>query len=141
MARASDERLSVYLKLIDYKRSIGTTQWSVLSIFLTASQAAFVFGLSRPSRSTQILVMCFAVFIYWLGFLLYGRYRNFNKQVSSYLVKLEADLEVSFQTHLERSFHGKKGLSTEAILIGSGIIYTLLAAAFVVMAVVSDYTP
>ena len=42
MCSEKSENAQLYLKLIDYKRSIGITQWTVFSIFATVSQAVLV---------------------------------------------------------------------------------------------------
>lgn len=129
----TDDKLQVYLKIIDYKRSIGVTQWTVLSIFVTFSQAVLLISLDQSDRLTGALVRALGVLIYWFGFLLYNRYRGLNRQVSSYLEKLEQDIGygahigVGFQGHLQ-SFH-ERGLSTRAILILAGVLYAILAAA------------
>jgi hypothetical protein len=112
------------LKIIDYKRSIGITQWTVLSIFVTASGAVFVFGLKESNNIVGLLLRIFAVMIYWVGFLLYRRYRQFNQQVSDYLVKLEKDIGFNFQEHLN-VFHAKKRLSAGKILLLAGTLYTI----------------
>ena len=119
-------KVEVYLKLIDYKRSIGITQWTVLSIFVTASEAVFVFGLRQTDSSAGYSLSVFAIMIYWLGFLLYRRYRQLNRKVSNYLVRLEEEIDVGFQKHLEGHFH-KKGRSTENILLLAGIVYSIFA--------------
>lgn len=92
----------VYLKLIDYKRSVGITQWTVLSIFITTSEAVFVFGLKQTDGVYNRQVLIFAVMIYWLGFLLYRRYRRLNMRLSNYLIKLEEELDIDFQQHMEK---------------------------------------
>lgn len=51
---SAENNLTMYLKIIDYKRSIGITQWTVLSIFLTVSEAILVFGLSQRDRWSSI---------------------------------------------------------------------------------------
>ncbi len=122
-----NDKLQVYLKIIDYKRSIGITQWTVLSIFVTASGAVFVFGLKESDDITGFLLRIFGVAIYWLGFFLYRRYRQINRQVSIYLVKLEEEIGFNFQKHLEKQFHMQKGLSTETILLLYGILYSVFA--------------
>jgi hypothetical protein len=119
------DQMQVYLKLIEYKRSIGTTQWSVLSIFVTASEAIFVFAATSRTSIGRLLSIL-AVLVYWLGLLLYRRYREYNRQVSAYLVKLETDIGLSFQQHLNRTVHSK-GLSTEQILVMGGVGYSVFA--------------
>jgi hypothetical protein len=117
--------LQVYLKLVEYKRSIGSTQWSVLSIFVTASEAVFVFAATSRTVIGRLLALL-AVLVYWLGLFLYRRYREFNRQVSAYMVILEKDIGVGFQQHLNRTVHSK-GLSTEKILVLGGIGYSAFA--------------
>ncbi len=129
----SGHKVQVYMKLIDYKRSIGITQWTVLSIFVTASEAVFLFALTRGETIAKHILPVFAIMVYWLGFLLYRRYRRFNRQVSGYLVKLEEEIGMGFQKHLEERFHERKGLSTERILLVAGIGYSTLAAIVVVL--------
>ena len=126
MNTSSNYKVEVYLKLIDYKRSIGITQWTVLSIFVTASEAVFVFGLRQTDSIAGHSLSVFAIMIYWLGFLLYRRYRQLNRKVSNYLVGLEEEIDIGFQKHLDGQFH-KKGLSTENILFLAGIVYSIFA--------------
>src|ERR1035441_7299117 len=82
-----NERLQVYLKLIDYKRSIGATQWTVLSVFTTASGAVVVFAFGRDTSTVVGISLLFGVCLYWLGFTLYRRYRAYNRRVSAYLIE------------------------------------------------------
>lgn len=117
--------LTMYLKIIDYKRSIGITQWTVLSIFLTVSEAILVFGLSQKDKWSSSSLIFFGVFVYWLGFFLYNRYRNLNRQVASYLITLENDNPYNFQKHLNEEFH-RKGFSTKKILILGGVVYLII---------------
>ncbi len=123
--KADGTALAIYLKLIDYKRSIGITQWTVLSVFLTASEGILAVAFTVDQRSAFRLLVIFGVVVYWLGFLLYRRYRAFNRQVSEYLVILEKELTYGFQEHLNRTVHAS-GLSTEWILVLAGIIYSSL---------------
>ena len=127
MSASQHYKVDVYLKLIDYKRSIGITQWTVLSIFVTASAAAFVLGLRQADEIVNPLVLIFALMIYWLGFLLYRRYRRLNRAVSNYLVMLEDEIGVGFQKHLDEKFYTKERLSTKNILFLSGILYSIFA--------------
>lgn len=127
MSLTPQDKVNVYLRLIDYKRSVGITQWTVLSIFVTASEAVFVLGLRQSNPTSNWLLPVFAVMIYWLGFFLYRRYRGFNRVVSSYILMFEQQIDIGFQKHLEEHFRGRKGLSTDRILLLAGIIYSLLA--------------
>ena len=134
-----NERLQVYLKLIDYKRSIGATQWTVLSVFTTASGAIIVFAIGRDSFPVVGISLLFGVALYWLGFMLYRRYRAYNRRVSEYLVELEEQMQVGFQKHVN-SFH-QKGLSTEGILVVGGILYLVFALVVVIMSLLSANHP
>jgi len=125
MSETSSDNVKVYLKVIEYKRSIGITQWTVLSIFVTASEAVFVLSLAQDDRLTSTLVRVFGAMVYWLGFLLYNRYRGLNIAVSKYLVELEKEIGFEFQQHLNNQFHNK-GLSTRNILLVAGILYLIL---------------
>lgn len=127
MSASQNYKVEVYLKLIDYKRSIGITQWTVLSIFVTASAAVFVLGLRQADEIVNPLVLIFALMIYWLGFLLYRRYRRLNRAVSNYLVRLEDEIGVGFQKHLDEKFYTNERLSTKNILFLAGIIYAIFA--------------
>jgi hypothetical protein len=120
-----ENNLAMYFKIIDYKRSIGITQWTVLSIFLTVSEAILVFGLTQSDNWASTGLLVFGVFVYWLGFLLYNRYRNLNRQVAGYLVELETNNSFKFQQKLNEEFH-RKGLSTKNILTIGGFLYLLL---------------
>ncbi len=126
MRAHSSDNVAVYSTIIDYKRSIGITQWTVLSIFVTASEAILALSLGQNDRVTAALGSALAVMIYWLGFLLYNRYRGLNAQVSNYLLKLESQNEFAFQQHLNAQFH-TKGFSTRDILIVAGILYSIFA--------------
>lgn len=124
-ATSEENNLTMYLKVIDYKRSIGITQWTILSIFLTVSEAILVFGLSQKDRWSSNSLILFGVFVYWLGFFLYNRYRKLNRQVAKYLVKLEKDNPYDFQKHLNVKFH-RIGYSTKNILIIGGLVYIII---------------
>ena len=126
MSRTSSDNIEVYSKIIEYKRSIGVTQWTVLSIFVTASEAVFLYSLGQDDRLVGVLTRIFGAMIYWLGFLLYNRYRGLNIQVSRYLVELEKENGFKFQQHLNSQFHSK-GFSTKNILIVAGILYIIFA--------------
>ncbi len=78
--------IDVYLKVIEYKRSIGTTQWTVMSIFVTASEAVIAFSIKQSDFTTALLIRIFGLLIYWFGFTLFIRYRSLNEQVSNYLL-------------------------------------------------------
>ena len=132
--RASrSEKFELYLKIIEYKRSIGITQWTVLSIFTTASGAIFALGLKdEPSHGGKRLY-AFGIMIYWLGFCLYRRYRSFNREVSRHLVELETQLGLGFQTRLESKFHAMPGLSTKTLLLLAGAVYTCLGLALLIL--------
>jgi hypothetical protein len=127
MDEPSNDKIKVYLKIIDYKRSIGIIQWTILSIFTTASGAVFAFGLKESNNINGSLLRVFGVMVYWLGFLLYRRYRQFNRQVSTYLVKLEEENCFNFQKHLEDQFRAKTRLSTIKILLFAGVSYSIFA--------------
>ena len=124
MSETSSDNVKVYLKVIEYKRSIGITQWTVLSIFVTVSEAIFVLSLGQDDRLTGTLIRVFGAMVYWLGFLLYSRYRGLNITVSKYLVELEKEIGFKFQQHLNSQFHNK-GLSTKSILFVAGILYLI----------------
>lgn len=130
-----NERLQVYLKLLDYKRSIGATQWTVLSVFTTASGAVLVFGLGRDSSLIAAISVPIAVGLYWFGFMLYRRYRAYNHRVSEYLVELEVPIGVGFQKHVN-SFQ-EKGFSTEKILALGGVVYSLFGFAVLVVSLLT----
>jgi len=135
----ANERLQIYLKLIDYKRGIGTTQWTVLSVFTTASGAVILFALGRQNSIVVGLSLLLGVVLYWLGFLLYCRYRSYNLRVSEYLIELEEEMGFRFQKHVG-SFH-HKGLSTQRILLLGGIIYLLFAGGVFVMSISNAIPP
>lgn len=122
---ASDPQ-ELYLKLIDYKRSIGTTQWTVLSIFVTASEAVLVFSVAQPDVLAAILTRLFGVAIYWLGFFLFNRYRNLNREVARYLRDLEQGLGFEFQQRLDAAH--ARGVSTRTVLLVAGLLYAAFAA-------------
>ena len=111
-----------------YKRSIGATQWTVLSIFITASELVFAFSFGQDDLVAQALIRFFGIMIYWLGFFIYNRYRNLNKNVASYLIELEEDNPYKFQTYLNKNFHSK-GVSTQKVLLIAGMVYTGIAIA------------
>lgn len=118
------DRVKVYMKIIEYKRSIGKTQWTVFSIFATASEAVFVLSL-QGNRLSGLFVRIFGIMIYWFGFLLYDRYRGLNKEVCEYLIELEREIGFGFQQRL--TTFRRTGLSTEDILIIAGVMYTFFA--------------
>lgn len=118
----SNSNIEVYLKIIEYKRSIGVTQWTVLSIFVTVSQAVLVLTADAGAGTlTGFLLRIFGAAIYWFGYLLYNRYRGLNTQVAKYLIELEKENGFRFQQCLDE-FH-KQGLSTSRILLVGGIVY------------------
>ena len=123
-----DQNVEIYSTIIEYKRSIGITQWTVLSIFVTASEAVFVFSFSLNDPVGEALARFFGAMIYWLGFLLYNRYRQMNQQVSKYLLELEEQNGFGFQHYLNSNFHAK-GISTKNILVIAGILYVAFAVA------------
>jgi len=59
MSRTSSDNIEVYSKIIEYKRSIGVTQWTVLSIFVTASEAVFLYSLGQDDRLVGVLTRIF----------------------------------------------------------------------------------
>ncbi|WP_306536341.1 hypothetical protein [Geobacter sp.] len=124
MIEESAGKLQLYLKLIEYKRSLGTTQWSVFSLFATVSQAILVFSLQQQSIKLGIALRILCLGTFWLGFLLYNRYRMINETVAEYLRNLEGDLQVDFETRLDKK-RSETSPSTRAILIGSGLLYTV----------------
>jgi len=119
--------VDIYLRILDYKRSVGMTQWTVLSIFITASEAAFLFSLNHKVNAVGIYARILSIMIYWLGIFLYCRYRSLNKYVSSYLVDLESKIGYDFQNQLNAHFHGN-GISTRKVLIVAGIGYSVFTA-------------
>lgn len=125
-------KLEVYLRVIDYKRSIGQTQWTVFSLFVTASGAIFAYGLTQTGTSNKYLPI-FALMIYWLGFLFYKTYRNLNRNVSDFLVIMENELGVAFQKHLDEYFHSKSVFSTEDMLCVAGLVYTCFALIIIIL--------
>ena len=125
MSETCENNFNLYLKIIEYKRSIGVTQWAVLSIFITVSEVVFVLSLKQSDFFHGIIVRIFAILIYWLGFLLYNRYRSLNLYVSNFLIELEKKNGFDFQQNLNSQFH-EKGISSKNILIVAGIIYMLL---------------
>ncbi|MDY6989536.1 MAG: hypothetical protein SWQ30_15930 [Thermodesulfobacteriota bacterium] len=122
----ADHDIEVYLKIIQYKRSIGITQWTVLSIFVTVSQAVLILT-SREGTATpaDVVLRLFGAGIYWFGYLVYNRYRGLNIQVAKYLVELERENGFEFQQRLGE-FH-KQGVSTSRILFMGGIVYIVFA--------------
>lgn len=128
MSNSPSSNIDVYLKIIEYKRGIGATQWTVLSIFVTASEAVLVLSLNQGDKLIGALARLFGVIIYWVGYLLYNRYRALNQCVSKYLVELEKENGFAFQQYLDTHFH-KKGLLTNQVLIVVGILYFVFAIA------------
>ena len=102
------------------------TQWVVFSIFATASATVLVLSLSQDNRLIGVLVRVLAIMIYWLGYLLYNRYRGLNIQVAKYLVELEQENGFKLQQHLDTQFHAR-GFSTRKILSVAGILYLVFA--------------
>jgi hypothetical protein len=137
MSRTSSDSLQVYLKIIEYKRSIGTTQWTILSIFVTASGGVLVFSLNQQNRLTGLLVRFLGIMIYLFGCLLYNRYREMNQHISNYLVELEQENGFKLQQILNNQFH-KSGLSTKSILLIAGIFYVLFSAVISILAWVKN---
>jgi hypothetical protein len=127
---SASSMFELYLKLIDYKRSVGKTQWTILSLFLSASQIVLAIGATHAGDRGGRVLPVLGVSIYWLGFLLYRRYRHYNRQISAYLAELEGPLGLGFQAHLNRSVHAR-GMSTETILALGGLLYTAVAALMV----------
>lgn len=121
--------LQVYLKTIEYKRSIGTTQWTVMSIFVTASELVIAFSFQGDNQFepfNALLIRVFGLLIYWFGYTLFARYRALNEVVSQYLISLEKENNFEFQKSLQESFH-KKGLPTKKLLVLFGILYSCFA--------------
>jgi len=121
-------KLQLYLKLIEYKRSLGTTQWSVFSLFATVSQAVLIFSLQQQSAKLGIVLRILCLGTFWLGFLLYNRYRMINESVAEYLRNLEGDLQIDFENLIDKK-RRETGPSTRAILISSGLLYTMFVVA------------
>ena len=126
MGYKAEDNLDFYLKVIEYKRSIGTTQWAVMSIFITASEAVLAYSMSKLEPGAAVIIRIFGLMIYWLGFFLYLHYRSLNKHIGNYLMKLEKDNNYNFQEYLSKNFHQKK-ISSQRILFLFGIIYTVFA--------------
>ncbi|MCE7923479.1 MAG: hypothetical protein DYG98_10505 [Haliscomenobacteraceae bacterium CHB4] len=126
MELSSSEKLNAYLKLIDYKRSIGITQWTIIAIFITASETVLVFSLNMDNEIAGWFGRILGIVIFWLGFVLYNRYRSLNKTVAKFLMELEEENNFKFQHYLQSQFH-PKGLSTTSILVTSGVIYMVIA--------------
>jgi len=122
----TDHELQIWLKTLEYKRGIGATQWTVLGVFLTASEATFIFGLTQSDGGCRAFMLVLAFSLYWLGYSLFKRYRELNRAVSRYLMKLEGD-SGGLQTDLNK-FH-ETGLTTKTLLFSSGLIYTVLCLA------------
>lgn len=119
------DNTDVYLGIIEYKRSIGITQWTVLSTFITVSEVVFAFSFGEREPAQNFLMRVFAVMIYWLGFFLYNRYRGLNRHVSNYLVELEQENSFRFQQYLNENFH-KSGFSTRRVLLIAGFVYVVM---------------
>lgn len=117
------KNIDIYLKITEYKRSIGTTQWTVMSIFVTASEVVLAFSIQQLEFTTALSVRIFGLLIYWFGFSLFIRYRALNEQVSNYLLQLEKENGLNFQAYLNDTFH-KKGIATKWILLLFGVIYS-----------------
>lgn len=117
---------NLYLKTIEYKRSIGITQWSVLSLFVTASSAILVFGLNQENELMGLITRLFGLLVLSLGILLYGRYRSINQSVSDYLVDLESEIGCNFQERLNQTVHSEYW-STNRILNAVLVIYGTLS--------------
>ncbi|NTV67597.1 MAG: hypothetical protein HGB06_07960 [Chlorobaculum sp.] len=115
----------IYLKVIDYKRSIGVTQWAVFSIFSGISSAVLALSYQKSINESTLTIRILGLICYWLGYFLYNRYRNLNKNVASYLRELEKDIKNGFQTYLDKNFH-KHGIHTGNMLFMVGILYMAL---------------
>ena len=120
----SDE---VYIKIIDYKRSIGITQWTVFSLFATASIGILLFSFQHSDKVHGTLIRIFGLSVYSLGYLLYQRYRKLNVAVSKYLCELEDNNGYRLQKTLNESIHGH-GLSTNHILLIGFFVYTAICS-------------
>src|SRR5262249_10705144 len=122
------DKVQVYLRIIEYKRSIGTMQWTILSIFITASGGVLAFSFSQQGKVVGALIRLLGVVIYFVGYLLYNRYRVMNQQISKYLVELEEENGFRFQKTLDSQFQDKS-LSTRGILLGAGCFFLLFSIA------------
>jgi hypothetical protein len=120
--RTVETDIEVYGKLLDYKRGVGSTQWTILSLFITASGGILVYSLSATDRITGIVVRVLGLAVYWLGYALYDRYYKMNGFVAEYLVELEKTTGYEFQQHLNSRFHST-GISTQRILLIGGFLY------------------
>jgi hypothetical protein len=127
----SSDKCQLYLKLIEYKRSVGATQWTVFSIFVTLSNAILVLSFRDGDAVATGAVRTLALISYWLGFLLFRRYRSLNAVVARYLRELETDLGLGFQQYLDDNFPQK--LSTLALLCWAGALYSLFAVVVTVL--------
>jgi hypothetical protein len=138
MGNNTEFKQQIYIKMLEYKRSVGMTQWTVLSIFMAASSLMFVYGLNqKPMVGLMTRICGFLVFL--LGVLLYKRYRKINQEVARFLVDLETDLELennaAFQQRLNKSVHSSF-FNTMKMLTISCVLYAILI--FLVQFIVND---
>ncbi len=120
--------LEVYGKLLDYKRGVGSMQWTILSLFITAAGGVFVYSLSAPDWLTALAARLFGFAIYVFGYVLYKRYYKMNGHVADYLCTLEERTGYRFQHSLNEKFHGD-GISTDRLLLLGGIVYIIFSVA------------
>ena len=120
--------LEVYGKLLDYKRGVGSTQWTILSLFITAAGGVFAYSFSVPDWRTGLGVRLFGFAIYLFGYLLYKRYYKMNGFVADYLCTLEERTGYRFQHSLNEKFHAE-GISTDRLLYIGGFVYLVFSGA------------
>lgn len=129
MNEVDEKNHSLYLKLIDYRRSIGTTQWAVFSIFATMSHATFAISFNTSLAPHGRWIRVYGLCSFFLGLALYHRYRDLNKSVEKHMRELEEQLGISFLRHMQEHFHEKKrwfNRSTAEILILFTFLYILI---------------
>ncbi|WP_457557921.1 hypothetical protein [Candidatus Harpocratesius sp.] len=111
------DQINVYLKAIDYKRSIGKTQWSIFSLFATGAGAAFIYSFKEKERNPQLFIQITAVSIQWQVIIFYNLHRRINKGVAEYLVQFESSVQFiqDFQKIINKKYRTKR--SSSQILI------------------------
>ena len=119
-----DQEFQLYLKVIDYKRSVGITQWAIVAIFTMASGALLGFATKYNDAIAACGLDIAAVIVYLLGILLYGRYRTMNQHVMRYLTDLEKRVGSGFQSTLTANFHSR-GPTTYQVLWIVGLVYAI----------------
>jgi hypothetical protein len=119
---------SLYLEIWRYEQKFLMTRWTVATFFMSVSFAVFGFSFQEnfPLHSAFV-IRIFAVLIYWFAYILYRLFYQYTKSLRRYLIAMEKGKRtgLDMQSKIGRDPDRRRSLSTNGLLAGFGLVFTL----------------